>query len=254
MRFHRRAHARSGSGRLGPRRRSGPPEGICRFCKRGSYPHMSIPLWESFTIIVITPTKEVTTETHFVASAILFAPYLSFSVDSICLTAFSQNFPKSHGMQDSVTRFSSESTFAPTRIVSAEEGRQRQFAKDTRSISIQGASTHSHGLGLGWRNGKGRVKLLAVQGAAARVGFFPTDDLLFYATLGQSRLPSARRLLGSRLSHPLLYLLWIPAFRKTAFTPCSPKPTAACPKSSRIWGAVARDSRTSPHQRPSSRP
>jgi len=41
--FHRRVHARSGSGRLGPRRRSGPPEGICRFCKSGSYPHMSIP-------------------------------------------------------------------------------------------------------------------------------------------------------------------------------------------------------------------
>ena len=45
-------------------------------------------------MIVITPTKEVTTETHFVASATLLTAYLSFSVDSIWLTAFSQNSPK----------------------------------------------------------------------------------------------------------------------------------------------------------------
>ena len=43
--------------------------------------------------IVITPTKEVTMETHFVASAILPTPYLSFLVGSICLTVFFQNSP-----------------------------------------------------------------------------------------------------------------------------------------------------------------
>ena len=100
--------------------------------------------------IVITPMKEVTTETHFMASAILLTPYLSFSDGCIWLTAFSQSSPKSHDMHDLAKLFLAESTLAPTRIVSTEEGRQRQFAKDTRSIRIQGAGIHRHGFGLGW--------------------------------------------------------------------------------------------------------
>jgi len=41
--------------------------------------------------MVITPTTEVTTETHFTASATLLTPYLSFSAGLICLTVFFQN-------------------------------------------------------------------------------------------------------------------------------------------------------------------
>ena len=42
---------------------------------------------------VITPTTEVTTETHFMASAILLTPYLSFSIGSIRLNRVLSELP-----------------------------------------------------------------------------------------------------------------------------------------------------------------
>jgi len=42
---------------------------------------------------VITPTTEVTTETHFMASAILLTPYLSSAVGNICHRVLSEPYP-----------------------------------------------------------------------------------------------------------------------------------------------------------------